>query len=1404
MLDVRIRAALQRQTGPRGRFLLRATPTNGISWLAKPRVLPDLVLQDLAAQGHPGQELVGVAPETTFQLDPLPVDPFCAVVVELLWSADPLHKGDPLPPVQTESGPSSRWPSSSGRDGELKEKRKIRLFQAAEPEHAAVVRGAPPEAGLWPVPLSYLAYRSEDDAGAGLINTTVVVGWGVFFPYVTKRGDGVDAMTAPEDVVVGTGDRSVALRADHTRWLMSRQAEVNWRQYYTAPNSIVIGFDLASTTSGFPAKVRRMSQVSTIREAATKLKPSAKVNLLDAMARTELATLTAGLPGAGTKSTETMTSTDPAAAAGLSPATGAGEHEQVVQELTARLSAQAKELQDVRQQLLAAPMAAPADPSTSSAPRSEQMDLVVARLDRAQAQQDVLLGHLTAQQAALAQLAGLVASAEERGARAEEVRARREAAEQRQRMLVELEAVKSQVTQLQTDTMGIMQSAAVAQHRATNPDPARRPGVMRASLASPPRLASPVSTPPQGDAAATTVQRRYRQHLARRGWAPGRPAMVSGQRAGTDYYVTQYVDMGSLRATTQELDALRNLPIATGADVGLFTGNATATSRGDDTTVTRADKARVYTRANLDGALTPDLAAALRYPGTVTALKAQTLSKRLAGSLDMDLERRDPITNNDVVFQFVAIRKDATSPWPKNVYFTMRFFEGGPAVSPTASVAPDPSAVGLGWLLGSGGQQTGVACKFSVDDVVDVGGSSRRDRLVQYLATRSLHVDVWDGDSMILVGTLAVPLVGALRQARPVGETLLAVPVEQTVPFGVEAPGGNTSGQDEGPTETRSAAPATGLKGQVLVRLVNIGRTRTSPASHAPDGDKEKHRATTGGDGMTGGSKVRLRPIRLPEEDKETIRRLEGNVAAMRRVTGLPQSDHLDQAKSVPAHVLREAEMNLIAKERQRRREETVSAQLHQNLARGVKIAVPFGHARLVEHKVRNPTDRPVVLIVEPDEAAREDVSLITELDEWKRLRTAAMRDIPAARAGLADDHPMNASQLLECLVADEGSPDGRAVYLAPHESILVPFRVQISRSDLPEPDRVNGTAAITLRVAFVEARTRTSWAALDLHCAVRPPCVDRTFRLQGAEQRVLHRAIDLLSLPAMRQANDEHPYAGRAVDPSDKSTSSRYHAMPSPSMRCAGSGAAAATVSGLTVSLRVRCGRAPGTLRFFACLFADMDALYPVEIWEVFVHCLRLVEVRCLAGETVRVPMALPGLPTPHTVRAFSSHPGEISVKPSGLITIPAQGMVEVDIRLRPMREAGRLDALVNFVDARGGTLVHAVMVGAWIGAPAVSRTFDVAVVGGTAVDKRFSYTNRYSTRRRFFLHSSQPRLLTLKAPVMDVEAGRTAQVALTINARTEVRARAVRCLLFINDEHDQGEDCIAFNVEITQEGAI
>lgn len=54
-----------------------------------------------------------------------------------------------------------------------------------------------------------------------------------------------------------------------------------------------------------------------------------------------------------------------------------------------------------------------------------------------------------------------------------------------------------------------------------------------------------------------------------------------------------------------------------------------------------------------------------------------------------------------------------------------------------------------------------------------------------------------------------------------------------------------------------------------------------------------------------------------------------------------------------------------------------------------------------------------------------------------------------------------------------------------------------------------------------------------------------------------------------------------------------------------------------------------------------------PVQTWQVCLHSLQRVDVSCVAGQMTRLSLVLRGTQTVRKVRAFTSHPQELKVRP-------------------------------------------------------------------------------------------------------------------------------------------------------------
>ena len=349
----------------------------------------------------------------------------------------------------------------------------------------------------------------------------------------------------------------------------------------------------------------------------------------------------------------------------------------------------------------------------------------------------------------------------------------------------------------------------------------------------------------------------------------------------------------------------------------------------------RATRARLHA-AGADATLPPDVRLALRAGAAADQARRAHPSGRKA-RVDLAKEHADMRAVNEVIVQFLAYRRldtlNAGAGDFRDAHFTFHFFDFPASTSRSCALVPADAAAGEPQLLvpegaarepmdpnasaasaGSVASRAGEAWfKFAVDGAGNGAGDAecedheamhaRRKRFVHYIANEQLHVDVWDGRSLMQHGTCAIDLDGLLRQGRESAEVIVEASVvdhreatarERDAGARRRAALGAAKGTDE---------PAGVARGKLLVRLINVGRRpdkRLLPPEEAPAeplgaGVERSLRAT-------GANSVRVRAV--PETGGRLAAALKGGAKVSSPLPGEnvpPSSDTNGRAKTLLA-----------------------------------------------------------------------------------------------------------------------------------------------------------------------------------------------------------------------------------------------------------------------------------------------------------------------------------------------------------------------------------------------------------------------------------------------------------------------------------------------------------------------
>nr|XP_030736281.1 nephrocystin-4 isoform X9 [Globicephala melas] len=769
-------------------------------------------------------------------------------------------------------------------------------------------------------------------------------------------------------------------------------------------------------------------------------------------------------------------------------------------------------------------------------------------------------------------------------------------------------------------------------------------------------------------------------------------------------------------------------------------------------------------------------------------------------------EESDCLQGNEIVLQFLAFSRvsqdDQAAPWPQTVYFTFQFYRFPPETTPRlqlveldeAGKSSSASLPHLLVLIHKDGSFDAGSPGFQLKYLVGPGflrpGEQRW--FARYLAMQTLQIDIWDGDSLLLVGSAAVQMKHLLRQGRP------AVQVSHELEVVATEHEQDTMVVSGDVTRFGCVKPInvhTVVKGRLHLTLANVAVKNVVQAQKLADVDSElaallftppwqgtrwPQGAGREGDAVRRRKLERMRAVRLRERGAEPGRCGPGALAQ----------------QSIRAQHTRD--LQLIAAYRERTKAESIASALSMAITTRHTIRATLGAAEFFEFALRNPDNTQHTVTISIDSA---ELSLILDGQEWRYfkelfgLHTPLEEDMFHPRGSLAPQ-----------------------LFLRPREMVHIPFKFQTFSAG----PRASAQASAELRLekdtdagSSRKSSTMPTKHAKVLFCAgngkplavlcltveLQPHVVDQVFRFYHPELTFLKKAIRLLpwhTLPGRSRCPHGWHLAG--------STGGKGAPVGMPGedppvyVRCSDPNVICETQNmgprePQDVFLKVASGPSPEIKDFFVTIYADRWLATPVQTWQVHLHSLQRVDVSCVTGQRTRLALVLRGMQTVRKVKAFSSHPQELTTDPKGVFVLPPHGVQDLHVGVRPRRAGSRFVHL-NLVDVDAHQLVASWLVCLSCRPPLISKAFEITLPAGAGkgANKRITYTNPYPSPRAYRLHSDHPRLLQFKEDAFQVGGGETYTIGLRFASRQKAGEEEI--LIYINDHEDKNEETFCVKV--------
>ncbi|NWU59803.1 NPHP4 protein, partial [Dromas ardeola] len=783
-------------------------------------------------------------------------------------------------------------------------------------------------------------------------------------------------------------------------------------------------------------------------------------------------------------------------------------------------------------------------------------------------------------------------------------------------------------------------------------------------------------------------------------------------------------------------------------------------------------------------------------------------------SFSLRLEEADPLQGNEIILQFLAFGRDvrdgAEGTWPRTIFLTFQFYRFPPVTTPRlqlVSTDTGPAAGAavpaqfLARLNKDGTLDTGplgLQLKYMVDPAFLRAGEQRW--FVRYLADHSLQIDVWDGDSLLLVGSAALKLESLLRQGRAAVRTHHELEVA-TTEYEPEVTVMGREALRHG--ALRPLGVRVAVRGRLHLCLANVGKSPLAKRLVCGDGAMRLGASNGMGLAVPSGRRV-SRARRLAEVDGELAavlcsRRPEARLAPpappseaaaarrrkLRRMALVRQQEDAGGGRTPQGWQEQRArhmrDLQIIDAYREHIKGESISRVLSQAITATHTVHAVLGTAEFFEFALKNPYGVQHTVTIDVD---HPELSVILDPREWRHFKelTKSVTPVEEEMFHLRDDlRPQ--------------------VYLRPNETVRIPFKYQTFSAD-PAVVVAQGPAGLGTGADTVASSLGKSGAGRTKHIQVsfqvsggkpiallrvkvepQPHVVDQTFRFYHPELTFLKKTIRLPpwhTLPGapVGMPGGEPEMFVRCSDP-DIICETKNMGPGEPQ----------------DIFLKVAGGPSPQIKKFFVAIYTDAWLAAPARIWQFYLHSLQRLDVSCTAGQLTRLSLLLRGTPAPRRVRVFTSHPQELQVDPDGTFLLPPNGIQDLYVGVRP-RRAGSRFIYLNLVDVESHQLVSSWLLCLSCRQPLISKAFEISLPagGGRGCNKRITYTNPYPSPRLYFLCTNRPDLLQFKEDSFEVAGGEVYTIGLRFAPSQSAGEEEI--LIHINDHEDKNEETFCVKV--------
>ncbi|KAH6566946.1 hypothetical protein BASA60_009227 [Batrachochytrium salamandrivorans] len=686
----------------------------------------------------------------------------------------------------------------------------------------------------------------------------------------------------------------------------------------------------------------------------------------------------------------------------------------------------------------------------------------------------------------------------------------------------------------------------------------------------------------------------------------------------------------------------------------------------------------------------------------------------------------------------------------------------------------------------------GATANFKVDtrhEPFSLGSRMGPNAIANYLSKASLFIDVWDGDTLLHLGSGCAKLNLALRQGRP------SIYYEDNVDIIW-----NDFADENKTAVSQRTSPSTIVKKTFheAKRLQDVDHELNQILTHARDERAARCQGTTSTHcsvnsvGKTEYSPTALsRSQRLVQHTADILRGLTIGPSQLLQSTEEAITNNLPLGSYKLSREERDCDLDTIDTFRERRRKEATQEMLRREITTFHSIDVAFSQAVYFEFEFTNPyfTSHTFRL-----SWLDQELRVVVDTQEWRfhrKVHGMAMRvdgnlvrmgqDGVTAELFLEGDETVSIPFIFQSFL---GGPT------SPVEGTTTTEDKDVQRIGGSESLHSPGIDARSINISVLNSCDQPA-AILALSVHPRPYSIDRVIRLFRGEDDMIRKVL--------RFPLSKTPLVGRNGSAAifDSAHPTQVYVRSNTSDAICTLGNTSSDSATKEVIFKYRVGPAPETKIVYILFYTDPFHTLLHEVWRVFVHSLYRFDMNAVLCQTSSASLVLRGTGMSRSVMCYSSLPQEITIDTRGPFMLNANALNEVILLARP-QDTRTKESIMNVVDANSGFLVSSWLIVSHCDLPEVTKTFELTLPRDKQTSKRVSYTSPFFQRKCLYLRTDSPHLIQFKEPVLDLEPGGSQFICMKF-LPGHMLARA-DILVFLNDEVDTMEECLALKIRYVQ----